>query len=333
MDKIEQVSTIEKVKAMADARRLPILQKLMAGPATVSQLGRAFGRHPAWIRHHVKQLEEVGLVRLASERPVRGFTEKYYQAVASAFAINFMVMPAMSEEQTVVALGSHDLALDLLSRRLHKDRSVPDMLSFALGSLDGLIALQQGIGHLAGSHLLDAESNEFNRPYVRHLFPGRQMVLITLAHRQQGLIVAPGNPLEIREIADLSRAGVRLVNRNRGSGTRLWLDQQLRRRAIPTEALRGYDHEVSTHTEVAEAVQSGRADAGVGLLAAARMFGLEFIPLFQERYDLVIPQEHYESPLLRPLLDLVQDGRFRHEVEGLGGYEVSHTGDEMRIEP
>ncbi len=333
MDKIEQVGTIEKVKTIADARRLPILQKLMAGPATVSQLGRAFGQHPAWIRHHVKQLEQVGLVRLTSERPVRGFTEKYYQAVASAFSVNFMVMPAEPKEQTVVALGSHDLALDLLTRRLHEDRRVPDMLSFALGSLDGLVALQQGIGHLAGSHLLDADSHEYNRPYVRHLFPGRKVVLITLANRQQGLIVAPGNPLRIQRIADLARQGVRLVNRNRGSGTRLWLDQQLRQRAILPEMIRGYDREVSTHTEVAEAVQSGLADAGVGLLGAARMFGLGFIPLFEERYDLVIPQEHYESPLLKPLLDLVQDGRFRSEVESLGGYEVSHTGDEMFIEP
>jgi len=333
MNKIERVDTLEKISAMADSRRLPILQRLMAGPATLSQLGRAFGKHPAWIRHHLKQLEEADLVRMTSTRPVRGFVEKYYQAVARAFSVNIMVMPAGLQDKAVVALGSHDLALDLLTKHFHEDRTTPDMMAFALGSLDGLIALQQGVGHLAGCHLFDGESGEYNRPFARHLFPGQQVVLITLAYRQQGFLLAPGNPRQIHSLEDLAREDVGMINRNKGSGTRLWLDQHLRQCDIVPDRVRGYDWEVNTHTEVAEAVNEGRADVGVGLFAAARLFGLEFIPLFQERYDLVVPREHYDGSLLQPVLDQIHAGKFRRAIEGLGGYETTHTGEEVKVGP
>jgi putative molybdopterin biosynthesis protein len=333
MDKITRVDNLEAVKALADERRLALLQALMTGPATLAQLGRRFGQHPAWIRHHLKQLEKAGLVRLVSSRPVRGFVEKYYQAVARAFAVDLTILPSSPPEQMIVALGSHDLALDILAETFHEDRSTPDMVALALGSLDGLIALHQGVGHLAGCHLLDAESGEYNRPHARHLFPGRQLVLITLAYREQGLLVAPGNPLQIRGIEDLARDDVTFVNRNPGSGTRVWLDRALRERGITPAHVRGYDREVRTHTEVAEAVRAGKADIGVGLLAAARLHNLEFIPLFRERYDLVIPEEHYAGRLVRPLLDRIHTGEFRRAVEALGGYETDYTGDEIWVRP
>lgn len=327
MDPIQRIDALDQLNALADDRRLTILRLLMAGPATLSQLGRACGQHPAWVRHHLKHLEQAGLVQMTTTRPVRGFLEKYYQATARAFTINTLIVPQHPDRETIIAMGSHDLALELLAVDMSKDHRVPNLLTLPVGSLEGLIALRQGAGHLAGCHLLDPELDEYNRPYVRHLFPGQPVVLVTLAHRQQGLLLPPGNPRQLRTLEDLAREDVVLINRNRGSGTRLWLDQRLHGLGIHPQQVRGYEQGVSTHTEVAQAVARGQADAGLGLLAAARQFGLDFIPLFQERYDLVIPQEQHASPLLQPLLDRLQAGDFRRAVEALGGYDTMHTGE------
>lgn len=327
MDSIQQVESAEQLKVLADDRRLAILRVLMAEPATLSGLGRVFGQHPAWIRHHLKQLEQAGLVRMTTTRQVRGFVEKYYQATARAFAINTLILPRHPERELIVALGSHDLALELLADHMHQDHRLPDVLALPVGSLEGLIALRQGAGHLAGCHLWDTEQGEYNRPYVRHLFPGRPVALVTLAHRQQGLLVPPGNPRKMRDLEDLAQEDAVFINRNQGSGTRLWLDHHLGNLGISPQQIRGYQRAVSTHTAVARAVAEGQADAGLGLLAAARQGNLDFIPLFQERYDLVIPQEQYESALLQPILDRLQSAGFRRAVEGLGGYDITHTGE------
>jgi putative molybdopterin biosynthesis protein len=155
------------------------------------------------------------------------------------------------------------------------------------------------------------------------------MVLVTLAHRQQGLLVAPGNPKQIRGLEDLGREDVTLVNRNRGSGTRLWLDTQLEQLGILPERMRGYNQEARTHTAVAQAIQHGRADAGLGLYAAARLAKLEFIPIFQERYDLVLPEEQYRVSDIQNMLNYLQSRQFRSLVDSLGGYDTGHTGEEL----
>jgi putative molybdopterin biosynthesis protein len=194
-----------------------------------------------------------------------------------------------------------------------------------------LVALRQGIAQIAGCHLLDPESGEYNLPYVRHIFPDREMSLITLAHRQQGLIVQPGNPRRIRSLQDLAQPGVVFINRNRGSGTRLWLDRQLQQLSIPPQSIQGNNREVRTHTAVAEAIVQGRADAGLGLQAAARQHKLDFVPLFQERFDLVLPQEQLETQRLKPMLDFLQSAELRKIVQGLGGYDTQHTGDQLPL--
>jgi putative molybdopterin biosynthesis protein len=198
-----------------------------------------------------------------------------------------------------------------------------------VGSLEGLIALRQGLAQMAGCHLLDAESGEYNLPYVRHLFPDREVALVTLVHREQGLLVAPGNPHQIHQMEDLTRPDVRIINRNRGSGTRLWLDHELGRLSLPVQALRGYEREVRTHTAVAEAIHTGRADAGLGVEAAARKYNLDFIPLFQERFDLVMPREQIAEPRLLPLFEILVSLQFRRQVQNLGGYQTDHTGDQI----
>lgn len=330
MEHLHRVQNFEQLKLLSDARRLAILRLLMSNPATLSQLGQVLGEHPARVRHHLKLLEEAGLVELVETRAVRGFMEKYYQAKARAFVFNEMILPAASGQETVVLLGSHDLALELLSKLLHQKKpNGLEILLLPVGSLDGLIALRQGTAQIAGCHLLDADSGEYNLPYVRHLFPDLDITLFTLAYREQGLLVAPGNPLQIRDLQDLARPEVTIINRNRGSGTRLWLDQQLARIGLEAKDVSGYSREMRTHTSIAEAISLGQADTGLGLQAAAHRFGLDFIPLFQERFDLVLPREQIEKKQITPIFDYLQSGEFRRLVEGLGGYSTTHTGEQL----
>lgn len=231
--------------------------------------------------------------------------------------------------RTIVHIGSHDLTLDLLAQFLAERGS--GLSSANVGSQGGLVALRRGEAHLAGSHLLDPETGEYNVSYVRRYLPDIPVVLVTLAGREQGLIVRRGNPKGIRTLADLYRDDVRFVNRQRGAGTRVLLDYEISKLAFKTKGIRGYDFEEYTHLAVAAAVASGAADCGLGIAAAARALDLDFEPLFKERYDLVIPREHYESALLRPLLDLLHDARFRAEVARLPGYDVRHMGEVMQI--
>jgi putative molybdopterin biosynthesis protein len=227
-------------------------------------------------------------------------------------------------ENTILALGSHDLSLDLLAQQLTgRDRR---LTSANLGSLGGLIALGRGEAHLAGSHLLDPESGDYNLSYVREYLPGLPVVIVGLVGREQGLLVSPGNPKSIRGLQDLTRPGVRFVNRQRGAGTRLLLDYHLGKLGVDPAHIDGYEREEFTHLMVAAAVASGAADCGLGIHAAAAALELDFIPLFRERYDLVIPRTHYASPLLEPLLQVLETREFRKAVGSLAGYDVEPMG-------
>ncbi len=234
-------------------------------------------------------------------------------------------------DSTVVVIGSHDLTLDLLASELRRADPLASLSSSNVGSLGGLLALQRGEAHLAGSHLLDEETGEYNVPYVRRLLPDTEVVLVNLVHRQQGLLVAKGNPRGIKGLRDLARGDVAFVNRQRGSGTRVLLDYELRRQGIDPSGINGYEREEFTHTAVAAAVASGAADAGLGILAAATALGLDFVPLLKERYDLVIPAEFHDSALLQPLLSIVRGPGFRTQVEGLGGYDTSEMGRTVAV--
>lgn len=225
----------------------------------------------------------------------------------------------------VVVTGSNDITLDLLVGRL-RGRLGIDVSGTHIGSLAGLISLAKGEAHVAGCHLFDEETGQYNLPYVRRLLPGQGVVLVNLAYRLQGFIVRRGNPRGIKRIDDLARRDILFVNRQKGSGTRVMLDCKLRDAGVERETVRGYGREESTHIAVAAAVSSGDADVGLGIMAVARALELDFIPLWRERYDLVVPRQHYNSPFLQPLLEAVRDKGFQHVVEQIGGYQTTETG-------
>ena len=227
--------------------------------------------------------------------------------------------------RTLVHIGSHDLCLDLLAQFLAD--AGRRFTSANAGSLGGLMALRRADAHLAGSHLLDPVTGEYNVSYVKQYLPDVPVVLMTFMHRAQGLIVAPGNPKEIKGLADLARGGVSFVNRQRGAGTRVLLDYHLDKLGLEAARIQGYRREEYTHLAVAVAVQSGAADCGLGIAAAARALNLDFVPLEQERYDLVIPRVHYESELLRPLLDLIRGPNLRRVISLLPGYDTTQMGE------
>ena len=227
-------------------------------------------------------------------------------------------------ERTIFAIGSHDMTLDLMAQFLaERDRR---LASANVGSQGGLVALSRREAHLAGSHLLDPDSGQYNLPAIRQYLPGVHVKLVALVDRQQGLLVRKGNPKGIQTLQDLTREEVIFVNRQRGAGTRVLLDYQIDRLDIAPEAIKGYNQEEYTHLAIAAAIASGRADCGLGIAAAAQALGLDFIPLFQERYELVIPEEFYTDPLLAPLFDVLGDQRFRHAVAALPGYDISRMG-------
>jgi putative molybdopterin biosynthesis protein len=252
---------------------------------------------------------------------------RFSEGVHAGAEVEVELLRGMAEvRQTVVAIGSHDLALDLLSNALAQRRPGASLASANVGSLGGLLALARGEAHLAGSHLLDEQTGEYNVSYIQRHLAGRKMVLVHLAGRVQGLIVPPGNPRGLAWLEDLARPDILFVNRQRGSGTRVLLDYRLKQLGIRPDQIRGYDREEYTHLAVAADVASGAADVGLGILAAARALGLEFVPLFDEQYQLVIPREHYDSPVLGPMLEIIAGPELRAEVDALGGYDVSEMG-------
>jgi putative molybdopterin biosynthesis protein len=227
-------------------------------------------------------------------------------------------------ERTIFAIGSHDITLDVMAQFLSQRER--QLSSANVGSLGGLVALKRGEAHLAGSHLFDPATAEYNLSYIRQYLPGVPVNVITLVGRQQGLLVKKGNPKSITGLMDLARPEISFVNRQRGAGTRVLLDYQLDLLAIAPEQVRGYNQEEYTHLAVAAAVSSGKVDTGLGIAAAAQALDLDFVPLFQERYDLVIPVQHYQSDLLKPLLELLQDQLFRQTVAAMPGYDIKDMG-------
>jgi putative molybdopterin biosynthesis protein len=264
-------------------------------------------------------------------------------------ADGFVRIPAMSEgigagtevdvellrskadiENTLVCIGSHDNALDLLANSLKKKYPKLSLSSAHVGSMGGLMALKKGEAHIAGTHLLDEETGEYNIPFIERLLPDKKIVLVNLVYREQGLLVLRGNPKNIRGFEDLKRDDVVFINRQSGAGTRLLTDKYLKELGINSGDVKGYDREEYTHMGIASAVLTGIADTGLGILAAAQALGLDFIPVAKERYDLAISAEFYDTYMVQALLRIIrEDNEFIEMVKNLGGYDVTDMGKVM----
>jgi len=261
-------------------------------------------------------------------------------------ADGFLVVPAKSEgfgagekvriellrdeheiQNTLVFIGSHDNILDVLANLLHRLRPVCRLSSAHVGSMGGILAIKRGEAHLAGTHLLDEATGEYNISFIKKFLPDVPLQLINLTYREQGLLVPKGNPLNIKGFEDLSRSGVRFINRQRGAGTRLLTDMHLKRLGITSDQVNGYDREEYTHMNIASAIASRNADTGLGIRAAALALDLDFIPVAEERYDLILPKAFLDDPKVLSLLNLLRINKeFRSIVAGLGGYDLRDCG-------
>ena len=230
-------------------------------------------------------------------------------------------------ENTIVVIGSHDITIDIIGDEIRRGGRNIRISSGNVGSLGGLMALRKGTCHLAGAHLLDTDSGEYNLSYIQRYLSGMKVSVFHLVQRDQGLIVPKKNPKGIKDIKDLTREDIVFINRQAGSGTRILFDYRLDRSGIDPASIKGYDREEFTHMAVAVDVLSGAADCGMGIFAAAKALDLGFIPMEREQYDLIIPSAMLNNANIQALLDTVKSREFRERVEALGGYNPSKSGE------
>ena len=234
-------------------------------------------------------------------------------------------------KNNIIVTGSHDLILDILRNELQEESSDFNLISFNVGSMGGLLALKQKRTHLATAHLLDPESGEYNLPYIKKMCPQRELKVVNLTYREQGIMVKRGNPKNIKGIDDLVKKSIKFINRQKGSGTRVLLDYLLKKKSINPSDIPGYSQEVYTHLMVASAVAEGNVDIGLGILSAAKVFGLDFVPVIKERYDIIIPKEYYSSLKIQKILAIIKSRKFQKKVLNLGGYDLSQSGKVIEV--
>jgi putative molybdopterin biosynthesis protein len=253
------------------------------------------------------------------------------EGIGSGEKVNIELLRDADEiENTLVFIGSHDNILDVLANLLHRLRPICRLSSAHVGSMGGIMAIRRGEAHLAGTHLLDENTGEYNVSFIKKFLPGVPLQLINLTYREQGLLVPKGNPLSIKGFEDLARKEMRFINRQRGAGTRLLTDLYLKRLNIQPEQVNGYEREEYTHMNVASAIASNNADTGLAIRASAVALDLDFIPVAQERYDLILPKAFLDDTKVVALLQTIRDNKeFHRTVENLGGYDLRDCGSVM----
>lgn len=235
-------------------------------------------------------------------------------------------------KNTLVVIGSHDPLLDELANLMHLENNNVYMSSAHVGSMGGIMAVRRGEAHAAGCHLLDTESGEYNRAFIKKYFPNGGVKLLRCVGRQQGLMLQKGNPLGIEKFADIARPSLRYVNRQKGSGTRILTDYLCKKEGLNPDDIYGYEREELTHTSVAAQLASGSADAGMGIYSAAKLYELDFLPVCIEEYDLLIPDHAWDSPMLRQMIATLQSPVFREKILSMGGYTLDNPGEIISID-
>ena len=238
-----------------------------------------------------------------------------------------LLRPAADLENMVVAIGSHDPLLDEVADLLHSKNRLMYMSSSHVGSMGGIMAVRRGETHIAGIHLLDEKDGSYNTAFIKKYFPNGGVRLVECVERSQGLMLAKGNPKNIQGIEDLTRDGVRYINRQKGSGTRILIDYLCKTDGIDTKKIYGYDREEFTHTSVAIQIASGSGDVGMGIYSAAQLYDLDFLPICMEQYDLLIPDADWDTPMVQELLAVLKSDEFKARLEVLGGYRVTNPGE------
>ena len=229
-------------------------------------------------------------------------------------------------EGALLAAGSNDPILDFLQTDLR--RSYPELYLFStnIGSVEGLKALHLGYTDIAWSHLFDPQTGEYNIPYIPAYLPGDKIVLVNLFYRDLGLIISPENPLKVKSFRDLSKRGIRFINRQKGSGTRLLIDQKLKEVGTSSQKIAGYTTEVNTHFEVGLSILSGTANVGIATVAVAKFLGLDFVPITRERFDMVLSQSTFFGKAAQAFIELLHSRDFREKVQRIGGYDPKESG-------
>ncbi|MBE3554619.1 MAG: molybdopterin biosynthesis protein, partial [Thermicanus sp.] len=234
--------------------------------------------------------------------------------------------PVEEIERSILITGSHDLSLDLLQSHLRRRDPSRHLISSHVGSMGGILAIQKGEAHVAGIHLFDEKTGSYNIPFLEKYLKGKEAVLVHLAYRTQGWIVAKGNPHKINDVTDIVNKRLIYINRQRGAGTRLLFDDLLRKKGISRAEVYGYEQEALSHLSVAVAVKGGAADVGLGIYSAAKVMDLDFIPVAEEHYELLFLKEFYESEAGKLLIEMITSSDFRQELESLGGYDLRDAG-------
>ena len=243
-----------------------------------------------------------------------------------------LLRPEEELRNSLVAIGSHDPMLDELSELMRRKYGEVSLISTHVGSMGGLVAVRKCEAHIAGTHLLDEKTGEYNKPFIKKFFPKGDVRLVECIKRTQGLMLQKGNPLNIAGVNDLTRSGVRYLNRQKGSGTRILIDYLCRKSGVDSSMINGFEHEEYTHTSVAALIAAGSADVGLGIYSVAKLYGLDFLPICGEQYDLLIPNHAWDMPLMQKLLDVLKSDEFRQRLDALGGYTVENPGRVRSLE-
>lgn len=304
--------TPEEVAKILKISRFTVYEFIKRGELTAYHIGRK-------LRIEASDLEKY----MKNAKGTNGTT--IINAPPAAQTVNV----SLAAQDGLIIYGQ-DAVLDVLTRHLEKQMPQVRSLRCFNGSMDGLIALYRGTANLITTHLWDGDTGEYNTPYVRHLLPGQRALIINLVYRQEGFYVAPGNPKNIKDWPDLLRSDIRFINRERGSGARVLLDEKFQQLQLDPRAIPNYNQEETSHLAIASAVARGEADVGLGIeKAAMQVQNVEFIPLQKERYDLVMLRHDLDKPHFQALLSILRSSAFRNEIAGMGGYDVSQMGTIM----